>query len=116
MHQGTMKKFIIAPLCSGLVVPGLGQILNGQLRKGTILLGFVFVLFVGGAVKLAFIIPSLTRVSDLSDPSEMAALSQGDLLVLAGIAVAFLILWGYSVVDAFRVALRAERSEKEKRR
>ena len=111
-----MKKSITAPLCSGLVVPGLGQILNGQLRKGVILLGLVFVLFVAGAVKLAFIIPSLTRVSDLSDPSEMAALSKGDLLVLAGIAVTFLILWVYSVVDAFWVAWRAEHSEKERRR
>jgi len=43
-------------LCSGLVIPGLGQILNQQIAKGLILLGLVFLLFVAGALKFAFII------------------------------------------------------------
>jgi TM2 domain-containing membrane protein YozV len=111
-----MKKSIAAPLCSGLVVPGLGQILNQQFRKGLIILGLVFVLFVAGAVKLAFLINSLTRVRDLAEISQTAALSRGDLFLVAGIAAAFLILWVYSVVDAFWVAFQAERSDREKRR
>lgn len=110
-----MKKSIAAPLCSGLVIPGLGQILNQQFRKGLIILGLVFVLFVAGAVKLAFIITSLTRVPDLAKTSQIAAFSRGDLFLIAGIAAAFLILWVYSVVDAFWVAFRAERSDREKR-
>jgi hypothetical protein len=110
-----MKKSIAAPLCSGLVVPGLGQILNQQFRKGLIILGLVFVLFVAGAVKLAFLITSLTRVSDLSETSQIAVFSRGDLFLVAGIAAAFLILWVYSVVDAFWVAFQAERSDREKR-
>jgi len=105
-----MKKFIAAPLCSGLVVPGLGQILNQQFRKGLILLGLAFLLFVAGAVKLAFIINSLTRMPDLAEISQTAALSGLDLFLVAGIACAFLILWVYSVVDAFWVAFQAERS------
>ncbi len=110
-----MKKSIIAPLCSGLVVPGLGQILNGQFRKGLIMLGLVFLLFVAGAVKLAFIIHSLTRLSDLTDTPQTAAFERGDLFLVSGIAVTFLILWVYSVVDAFWVASRAERSGSERR-
>jgi hypothetical protein len=109
-----MKKFITAPLCSGLVVPGLGQILNHQFRKGLILLGLVFFLFVAGAVKLAFIINSLTRVPDLAEISQTAASSKGDLFLVAGFAGAFLILWVYSVVDAFWVAFQAERTSREK--
>jgi flagellar biosynthesis protein FlhB len=110
-----MKKSIAAPLCSGLVVPGLGQILNQQFRKGLIILGLVFVLFVAGAVKLAFLINSLTRVPDLAETSQTAAFSRGDLFLVAGIAAAFLILWVYSVVDAFWVAFQAERSDRENR-
>jgi TM2 domain-containing membrane protein YozV len=110
-----MKKSIAAPLCSGLVVPGLGQILNQQFRKGLIILGLVFVLFVAGAVKLAFLINSLTRVSDLAETSQTAAFSRGDLFLIAGIAAAFLILWIYSAVDAFWVAFQAERSDRQKR-
>jgi len=110
-----MKKSITAPLCSGLVVPGLGQIVNGQLKKGLIILGLVFLLFISGAVKLAFIVNSLTRVSDLAEASQAAAFSTEDLFLMAGIALAFLILWVYSVVDAFWVAFRAERSDRGNR-
>jgi len=110
-----MKKSITAPLCSGLVIPGLGQILNQQIAKGLILLGLVFLLFVAGALKFAFIITSLTRVPDLAENSQTAAVSRGDLFLMAGILGAFAVLWLYSVVDAFWVAYQAERSALEKR-
>jgi len=105
-----MKKSITAPLCSGLVIPGLGQILNQQIRKGLILLGLVFVLFVAGTVKLAFLIKSMTSPLDLAETSHLAQLSGGDLLFMAGIPGAFAIVWVYSVVDAFWVAFQSERS------
>jgi hypothetical protein len=105
-----MKKSIAAPLCSGLVVPGLGQILNRQIKKGLILLGLVFVLFITGAVKFAFIITSITAAHDLAEASQRAIIRGSDLFVMAGIAVAFVILWIYSVVDAFWVAFQSERS------
>ena len=105
-----MKKSIAAPLCSGLVIPGLGQILNRQIREGVLLMGLVFILFVAGAVKLAFIITSVTRQTDLAGIFQETAVGEGDLLFVAGIVAAFAILWVYSVVDAFWVALRSERS------
>jgi hypothetical protein len=105
-----MKKWITAPLCSGLVIPGLGQILNQQIRKGLILLGLVFLVFVAGAVKLAFIISSMAHAPDLSATSLQAVLSEGDLVCMAGILAAFAVLWVYAVVDAFCVAFRSERS------
>jgi TM2 domain-containing membrane protein YozV len=105
-----MKKSIAAPLCSGLVIPGLGQILNRQIRKGLILLGLVFVLFIAGAVKFAFLISSITAALDLQEVSQKLIVNGSDLFILAGIALAFLILWIYSVVDAFWVAFQSERS------
>jgi TM2 domain-containing membrane protein YozV len=104
-----MKKSITAPLCSGLVIPGLGQILNQQIRKGLILLGLVFLLFVTGAVKLAFIINSMTNPLDRAETSQRALVSGEDLFFMAGILGAFAILWIYSVVDAFWVAFQSER-------
>ena len=109
-----MKKSIAAPLCSGLVIPGLGQILNQEIRKGLILLGLVFLLFITGAVKLAFSIASTTGPLDLAEMSSPAVLGQGDVLFLTVILGAFAVVWVYSVVDAFRVALRSERSQAEK--
>jgi TM2 domain-containing membrane protein YozV len=110
-----MKKSITAPLCSALVIPGLGQILNQQIRKGLILLGLVFLLFVAGAVKLTFIITSLAPGFDLAEASQAAAsLSRGDLLLMAGFLIAFAVLWVYSVVDAFWVAFQVERSSAQK--
>jgi len=105
-----MKKSIAAPLCSGLVIPGLGQILNRQLKKGLLLLGLVFVLFVAGAVKLAFLVKAMAKVPDLGEASRQAVISPGDLLFLAGVLGAFALLWLYAVVDAFWVAFQAERS------
>jgi TM2 domain-containing membrane protein YozV len=105
-----MKKTITSPLCSGLVIPGLGQILNQQIRKGLILMGLVFVLFIAGVAKLAFIIKSMTNPLDLAGTSPLAQLSGGDLFFMAGILGAFVILWIYSVVDAFWVAFQSERS------
>jgi len=109
-----MKKSIAAPLCSGLVIPGLGQILNQQIRKGVILLGSVFLLFVAGAVKLAFIITSADPSPDLVNTFPAGVLGESDLLFMAALLAAFAVLWVYSVVDAFRVAFLAERSSAEK--
>ena len=111
-----MKKSITAPLCSGLVIPGLGQILNQQTTKGLILLGLVFLLFVAGAVKLAFIISDIAQTPDLSATSLQTVLSEGDLVFIAAVTGAFAILWLYSVVDAFWVAFRSERPLKDSSR
>lgn len=105
-----MRKSIVAPLCSGLVIPGLGQILNQQLRKGLILLGLVFLLFVAGAVKLAFIMKAMAGGPELGEASPQAAVGPGDFYFLAGILGAFAILWVYAVADAFWVAFQSERS------
>jgi hypothetical protein len=111
-----MKKTMTAPLCSGLVIPGLGQILNRQIRKGLILMGLVFVLLIAGVLKLSSILNSMSHLKDLTDSSRVAQISGGDMLVIAGVSGAFALIWLYSVVDAFWVAFRSERSVQEQLR
>ena len=53
-NQGNkgMRKSLKSALCSALGVPGLGQVINGDLKRGGSILAGVFVLFVAGVVKL----------------------------------------------------------------
>lgn len=99
-----MQKAIISPLFSGLVIPGLGQIINQDLKKGIIILCAVFALFVVGIIRLLQIINSVFRSghTDLSDPQAlMARLGAEDMTLLWFLGVAFAILWIYAVADAY---------------
>jgi len=99
-----MKKAIISPLCSGLVIPGLGQIVNQDLKKGILLLAGVFVLFIAGIIKLVRLIRSIlgSDSGDITNPEViMARLRAEDLTLLWVIGALFAILWIVSVVDAY---------------
>ncbi len=99
-----MQKAIMSPLCSGLVIPGLGQIINQELKKGIIILCAVFALFVAGTVRLLQIVHSVFRsgYTDISDPQAlMARLGAEDMTLLWVLGVVFAILWIYAVVDAY---------------
>ncbi|MBL7202850.1 MAG: hypothetical protein ISS63_00785 [Desulfobacteraceae bacterium] len=99
-----MKKAVVSPLCSGLVIPGLGQIINQDLKKGIILLAAVFLLFVMGIIKLVRLIHAVFRTGrvDLSDPEMiMAKLRAEDPSILWYMAAAFVIIWFFSVLDAY---------------
>lgn len=108
-----MKKAILAPLCSALIIPGLGQVINGQLRKGAVLLGSTFILFLVGIVQLYRTLTSALRETDLSraDPQALvkSILSKdaGIFWLLLGV---FALLWVYSVLDAFRTGRKMDRN------
>jgi uncharacterized metal-binding protein len=110
-----MKKYILSPLCSGLVVPGLGQILNKEIKKGLLILCAVFIIFVMGVVKLVFVIKSLLNQSPTADPMVLMESVKAEhflsLWILAGL---FAVIWLYSVVDAFLAARRLESRKREK--
>ncbi|MBW1911955.1 MAG: hypothetical protein JRI43_02050 [Deltaproteobacteria bacterium] len=100
-----MKKYILSPLCSAVIIPGLGQILNNQIKKGLIMLGIVFLLFIAGTIKLALVINSLMEevtIDRLGSTAVLENLYAEDLSVLWLILVVFGIVWVYSVLDAFR--------------
>ena len=93
-----MKKYILAPLCSAFIIPGLGQIINQDLKKGVLILCAVFLLFVIGTVKLVFIVKSMVSQSGIGTLTPPMIMERIDLWVIIG---PFVALWLYSVVDAF---------------
>jgi uncharacterized membrane protein len=100
----TMKKYILSPLCSALVIPGLGQIINQDLKKGLTLLSVVFILFIAGTVKLSLTVKSMLTGpghSRLNSKVIMERLQGEDFSILWFLLLAFAIVWVYSVLDAF---------------
>ena len=93
-----MKKYILAPLCSAFIIPGLGQIMNQELKKGALLLGAVFLLLVLTTVRLFFIVESLLSQPGIAPLSLSRLLERLDILLILG---AFGVLWVYAVADAF---------------
>jgi hypothetical protein len=108
-----MKKTILAPLSSALVIPGLGQVINHDLKKGIALLGTAFVLLVIGAVKF-FQLLSGALETGWADPSKQAflidQLKTQDLSLMKWVSGAFLLIWTYSVIDAFLRGKKLDRS------
>ena len=96
-----MKKSIISPLCSAIIVPGLGQVLNNNLKKGITILGIVFLLFIGGAVKLTLIVTDASKDPAIGNIDENIIYEDG-FSILWVIIIVFGITWIYSVVDAFK--------------
>ena len=109
-----MQKAIMSPLCSGLVIPGLGQIINQELKKGIILLCAVLALFVAGIIDLLQIIHSVFRSGqiDVSDPEALVArLGAQDYTMLWCLGIAFAVLWIYAVADAYLGGRKMDRFE-----
>ena len=111
-----MKKAYIAALCSALIIPGLGQIINEDLKKGAALLALVFILFVGGIFELYRLVRSLANNPSLeiSRPSEILTQFRGEDVALLWILTSlFLLAWIYSILDAFIRGRRLDLKERE---
>jgi small-conductance mechanosensitive channel len=107
-----MRKSLKSALCSALVVPGLGQVINDNLKKGGLILAGVFVLFVAGVVKLYQLIQAVMNAGEThgSESGPMTeALGRQDFSVLWLLAAAFVLLWLYSVVDAYLTGRKIDR-------
>ncbi len=99
-----MKRQLLSPLCSALIVPGLGQILNHRLKKGIIILGLVFLLFIIVIVTLTYKVLSLLEGQALERVDSVVILQhlrEGNFSFLWFPVIAFGIVWLYSVLDAF---------------
>jgi len=110
-----MRKYILSPLCSAFVVPGFGQILNQQLRKGVVILGLVFFLIIGCTIHIALTLKALFQKMPpgISSPAKiLERFIQEDLTVLGFLAIAFAVIWLYSVIDALWVGLKMEKHQK----
>ena len=107
-----MKQYILSPLSSAFVVPGLGQVLNQNLKKGGIILGIVFILIVSATIQIAPILKSVFKEMEPGlYPLEkyLERIMLEDLSFLFYLIVAFAVIWVYSVADAFWVGLKIEK-------
>ncbi|MFZ0449376.1 MAG: hypothetical protein WAL98_09040 [Desulfatiglandaceae bacterium] len=107
-----MKKAFMSPLCSGLVIPGLGQILNQQLKKGSCILLLILILFVWGTIALFNLFKSVFSIAQITGnggESIIDRLRQQDLSTLLIILGTFVAVWLYSVLDAFFTGRKIDR-------
>lgn len=111
-----MKRALLSPLCSALVIPGLGQVINQHIIKGVIMLAAVFGLLVVFTVHMSRIITAIIKsgVIKTADPSvimdKIMAENHSTLFLLLAV---FCILWIYSVVDAFIGGRKADKLDLE---
>jgi hypothetical protein len=108
-----MKKAILSPLCSGLVIPGLGQVINQQLKKGGCLLILVLLLFIATMIKLYLLISKAfeTKAGTPGTLSFMDKIEAQNFSLLWYLLTAFAILWLYSVLDAYIAGKKLDRLE-----
>jgi len=109
-----MKKAVLAPLCSALVIPGLGQVINQHIKKGVILLAVDFVLIIVFTIEMYQVLSAVmgTGVLNRDEPEMiMERFMAGDHTSLIFLLVAFGVLWIYSIVDAFLGGRKADELE-----
>ena len=109
-----MKKYIISTFCSAVIVPGMGQVLNGQIKKGLIHMGIVFVIILALAIKLIKMVLNILPGLDLDKIRVEAILEKidfTDYTVIRVISYIFLVFWIYSIFDAFIIGLKIEREK-----
>ena len=106
-----MKKAVFSPLCSALIIPGLGQIINRHLKKGVCILLAVFILFI--AVLLLSLSLTLTLFRIIDDVLKVETIHPGespyfldrlraaDYSTLWYLLMFFAVIWLYSVLDAY---------------
>jgi len=114
-----MKRSLIAPLVSGLVLPGTGQVLNRQPIKGIALIAGTTVLFL---LMLLKVLVDLNRVfqtmPDLRPDPEIIrklanAMSQQDHTYLMVLVILLLCVWIFSIVDAYIHGKRLDNMKNE---
>lgn len=109
-----VKQAIIAPLCSAVVLPGLGQILNRQFVKGILVMAGFTMVFMAILIKLLLDVSAV--MTDIIGPDLafgrqqwpllVSGLRSRNLTILYALIAAAAALWAYSVFDAFLVGRR----------
>ena len=109
-----MKKYITSTICSAIIVPGLGQIINGQIKKGLILMGIVFIAFIAGVIKLYQVITDILpglKPDEINKEIILERINLMDFSLLKWIVYVFLIIWIYSIIDSFIYGIKIEKGK-----
>lgn len=109
-----MKKYIISTFCSAVIVPGMGQVINGQIKKGLIHMGIVFIIFISFLVKAIRIVMNILpglNTEKISSKTILDKIDFMDYTILRVIIYLFLLFWVYSIIDAFIVGLKIEKQK-----
>ncbi|MEW5913356.1 MAG: hypothetical protein AB1814_12420 [Thermodesulfobacteriota bacterium] len=108
-----MRRSVVAPLLSALVIPGLGQIVNRQVAKGALLVAASSLLFmVGLGVTFHQVSKAVLALEGQAPVDKWAALraqliSQGTTWLWVLFAL-LAVLWLFAVVDAWRWGKRRD--------
>ncbi len=117
IERTIMKRTILAPFLSAFVLPGLGQLINRQVRKAVLFMASVFLLFLALVIKLVYdlnkVLFSLPVEVFEKNPHPFSviaqALSRRDKTLVLILVLILIALWAYSVWDAFSVARKSEK-------
>jgi TM2 domain-containing membrane protein YozV len=111
-----MKKYILSPLCSAVVVPGFGQVLNHKIKKGVIMMVLTFILFISATIKLTMLIISEIKNEDVDAINNLLEfkLSGQNLTWLLVLIALLAVLWLYSIIDALIDGIKIEKEGKGK--
>lgn len=115
-----MKQSIKGALLSGLIFPGLGQVLLGVKKRGWLLVlttFFFLAAIVVTATQKALVI--LETLGDEGKPLDMESITEAATRAStpSGTAVfnffllALLLCWLFSIVDAYRIGARQDRQQ-----
>lgn len=109
-----MKHAVVSPICSAMVL-GMGQLINRQKAKGSLLVAGMSLWFLTALAVTWFKVTGAMGVVADGPPVEnkMDALQEtlvsGGLTWLWIIGGIFVVMWLYSVIDAFVVGARIDR-------
>ncbi|MBW2061306.1 MAG: hypothetical protein JRI95_07035 [Deltaproteobacteria bacterium] len=116
-----MRHSYTAPLLSGLVLPGLGQVVNRQIIKGFVLISLTTMIFLAILIKVFLDLSAVMgqvmgpdlRLGPDGVSKIIAAMRARDLSLLYVLCAIGVALWFYGVVDAFLVGRRYKEPETE---
>ncbi|MBF0475792.1 MAG: hypothetical protein HQK59_08155 [Deltaproteobacteria bacterium] len=103
-----MRKTLISPVLSGLILPGVGQLYNRQIAKGCLLIAITTVLFIALFMLMATDLYSVINSMDTIQSSPeavndvLAKVRNRDHTYLWAVSSILFAVWAISVVDAFR--------------
>lgn len=107
------RNILLSPLASAFVIPGLGQVLNGQPKKALLLMGAVFFEIMIFSFQFIGLIKSDKALMDSINSGTFEFFSfLKEKTQLALIFIVLLGTWVYGIIDSFCVAFRISKEDK----